>query len=255
MNPYADQAKMALRAKLMPYGALLDYRYKNLCVKTSTEALLPVEVEVDETSMTLEQCAKSSIVDDEHFLIAPLTLSLVLPVCNAFLETHPMLLQKLYDPQECPYIPAAQRNELKRQKELFFEQMGEELVLPEVLVLTTPEVDDDTKDHLNNMVDVLYKQCEVLYKKEYTRISADMNAQLARKDISAIRDANKALDSEYESLWRDIEKYTQEERQAIEEANQRYRERKQERERQENGGLSEEEEMKIHSMKLGEFEE
>lgn len=251
MNPYADQAKMALRAKLMPIGALLDYRYKNLCVKTSPEALLPVEVNVAEKTLNLEQCAKSGIIDDEHYQIAPLNLSLVTPVCSAFMMAHPMLLQKLYDPLECPYIPEAQRNELKRQKEMFREQMGEELVLPEILILTTPEVDDDTKDSLNGMVDALYKQCEVLYKKEHVRVAAEMNAALARKDASEVREANKALDSEYDSLWRDVEKATDEERQAIEEANQRYHERKQ----QSNNGLSEEEAEKVFSMKFGEFEE
>lgn len=249
MNVKVDQIKTSMRGKLMPYSSMLDYRYKNLCVKTSTEALLPIEVKVDNRELPLEQCAKSGIVDDEHFMIAPTDQALVTPVCQAFLETHPQLKQDLYNPVDNPYISQATREKLRNDIRLFKEMTSEDLVLPQVLILTTPEVNDDEKDALNNTVDVLKKQCEVLYKKEYTRFKTELQAALVKSNPDEINSANKELDDEYNKLWQDVEKYTMEERQAIEEANQRYHER------QEAMQEKEKDQEVYQSMKLGEFEE
>lgn len=255
MNVKVDQIKMSMRGKLMPYSAMLDYRYKNLCVKTSTEALLPVEVKFGEKELPLEDVAKAGIIDDEHFMIAPTNIGYVTAVCQAFIETHPQLKQELFDPVENPYISQASREKIRNQKQIFREQMNEELILPQVLILTTPEVDDDSKDALNNTVDVLKKQCEVLYKKEYTRFKTELQAALVKSSPDEINSANKELDDEYNKLWQDVEKYTMEECQAIEEANQRYHERKMQRESEANNHMNESDFQKSQTMKFGEYEE
>lgn len=244
-----DQVKMAMNAKLMPYGALLDYRYKNLCVKTSTEALLAIEVRINNSELPLEDCAKAGIVDDEHFMIAPASQELVNPVCQAFLQCHPQLKQELYTPTSNPYISEATRNKIKRDMEIFKEQTGEDLVLPQILILTTPEIDDNQKDVMNKSVDALEKQCEVLYKKEYAKFKAELSAKLADKDVRTAEECEKAFDNEYQKLWMDVEKYTEEERMAIDEANQRYHNRK-----EGNNNNSNAPEV-YQTMKMGEYEE
>lgn len=252
MNVILDNTKMAMRAKLMPYAGMLDYRYKNLCVKTSKEALLPIEVKLGDNEMPLENCAKSGIIDEEHFMIAPLKQELVIPVCQAFLETHPQLKQDLYNQLDNPYISAATKNKLRNDMELFKEQTGEVLVLPQVLILTTPEVNDDEKKMLNDTVDVLKKQCEVIFSKEYAKFKSDMNAQMARSKPEELLAANKELDNEYQALWKTVEDYTMQERMTIEQANERYHQRKASQE----GESEDNENTKVYqSMKFGEYEE
>lgn len=252
MNPYVDKMKMQMRTKLMQYATLLDFRYKNLCVETSSEALLPIEVTVGKNDYTIEQVAKSAIIDDEHYLIAPVSPSFLHPISKAFLKTHPQLKQEFYDPMDNPYSSDESKASLKMQKEMFREQMGEELTLPQILILTTPEVNDDTKDQLNKTVDALKEQCRALYEKELMKHKADLNVKMAQAKTDEIVKANQELDDEYKKLWRDAEMCTEEERQIIVKANQRYHDRQKQNEHDE---TMDEDFIKSHSMKFGVYEE
>lgn len=255
MNAYLDQVKMAMRAKLMPYGGLLDYRYKNLCVKTSTEALLSVEVEIGKDEFPLEKVAKAGIIDDEHFMVMPNDNSLQTAICKAFAKTHPQLKQELYDVLDNPYLEEEYKAKIRKQTELFKEQTGEDLPLPPALILITPEINDDAKKILNNTVDTLKNQCEVLYKKEYTKFKTELNSVMAKAKPEELINANRELDNEYNKLWKDVEGYTEAEREAIEKANERYHQRELQKEREENNGYTDEDAKKVQSMRFGEYEE
>lgn len=255
MNPYVDKMKMQMRTKLMQYATLLDYRYKNLCVETSAEALLPVEVTIDTKDLTLEQVAKSAIIDNEHFLIAPNNISYQVPISKAFFQTHPQLKQDFYDPMDNPYSSDKSKANIKQQKDMFREQMGEELTLPQILILTTPEVNDDVKDQLNKTVDALNSQCEVLCQKVLVDKKSELAIKMAQAKPEELKKANSELDDEYNKNWHDIEVSTENEHQAIERANQRYHERKKQNEQNEDEKMNDIDYQKSHSMKFGEYEE
>lgn len=255
MNVYVDQVKTAMRARLIPFGVMLDYQYKNLCVKTSSEALLPVEVEVGKTAMPLEKVAQVGIVDDEHYQIAPIETSYVTPICTAFFKTHPQLKQEVVEPLSSPFVSEETKAKVREMNEDFMQQIGEMPLMPNLIILTTPEVDDNMKKMLLQSVDVLLKQCEVLYKKELTEAKAKVAYALSQLDPLELKNANEELDKEYETHWKSVEDYTEQERQAIEEANKRYHDRHLQEELKEHHGVKAEDESKVFSMKFGEYEE
>lgn len=255
MNVKVDQTKLAMQGKLLQYSNLLDFRYKCLCVKTNAEALLPVEVTIGKIDYPLEKVTQVAIIDDEHYLIAPSEQPLIIPICEAFAKTLPQLTQKVIDPMDNPYSSDEARNQVKGMLKLYKDQTGEDMVLPKNIILTTPEVNDDMKDVLDNSVKSLKSQCEVLYKKELALMKSQLAKALAKENPEELKKGNDELDKEYEKLWNEVEKITTEEIRIIEEANQRYHQRENERKRTENDGLSEEDEKVIHSMKIGSFEE
>lgn len=255
MNIHLDKAKAAMRAKMTSYSAMLDYRYKNLCVKTTTEALLPIQVERGNAEVPLEAVAKAVIVDDEHYMILPNSVGLESAICYAFMKTHPQLRQEVYDAMHNPYADESIRASVTREKEMFRERTGEDLLLPNVLILTTPEVNDDARNVLDKSVDALRTSCEVLCRREYSQYKSEMNIAMASDKPEDIKSANEDYDAEYDKLWQDVEKITDEEHQVIEEANKRYHQRKLAKQNERNNGHTDEESKVLHSMKFGEYEE
>lgn len=255
MNVKVDQIKLAMQGKLLQYYSLLDFRYKSLCVKTNQEALLPIEVTVGKIEYPLEKVAQVAIIDDEHYLVAPPEQSLILPICEAFAKILPQLSQEVIDPMDNPYSSEEARNQVKGMLKIYKDQTGEDLKLPDNIILTTPEVNDDMKDVLDNSVKSLKSQCEVLYKKELKAMKVDLAKALAKEDPEELKKGNDELDKEYEKLWNEVEKITTEEIRIIEEANQRYHQREEARLRAQHNGLSEADDKVVHSMKLGDYEE
>lgn len=255
MNVYVDKVKTAMRARLIPYGVMLDYQYKNLCVKTSTEALLPVEVEVGNVAQPLEKVAQVGIVDDEHFQIAPQDASYITAICAGFFKTHPQLKQEVIDPLNSPFASEETKAKVRELNDMMGEQIGEQPSMPQLIILTTPEVNDNMKKLLLESVDVMLKQCEVLYQKELTEAKAKVAYALSEQDPLDLKQANKELDEEYDKHWSGVEDCTKQMRQDIEDANKRYHERHHQEEFKEHGGMSAEDDAKVHSMKFGEYEE
>lgn len=255
MNIYLDQVKTAMRAKLIPYGVMLDYQYKNLCVKTSTEALLPIEVKKNNTEVTLEAVAKVGIVDDEHFQIAPFDASFTTAICEGIFKTHPQLKQEVIDPLDSPYASEETKAKVRELNKMMSEQIGEQPSTLQLIILTTPEVNDKMKKLLLESVDMMLKQCEVLFQKELTEAKANIAYAMSEQDPQDLKKANDELNEEYGKHWGSVQESTEQIRQDIEEANKRYHERHHQEEFKEHGGMSAEEDAKVHSMKFGEYEE
>lgn len=251
MNVHVDQVKLSLTGKLMQYNNLLDFRYKSMCVKANPDALLPIEVQVGKVDYPLEKVTQVAIIDDEHYLIAPSDQSLIIPICQAFAQTLPQLRQEVIDPMNNPYSKEETRNQVRGMLKVYKEQTGEDLKLPENVILTTPEVSDDMKDILNRSVDSLKKQCEVLYNKELNKMKEELAKALFNEAPEELKKGNDELDKEYKSQWNEVEKITAEMKEDIDKANQRYHERTEVKNRAERNGLSVEDERAIHSMKLG----
>lgn len=255
MNVHVDKSKLSLNGKLLQYNSLLGYRYNCLCIKTNKQALIPIEVKVGKVDYPIEKVAQVAIIDDEHYLIAPSDQGLIIPICQAFAETLPQLKQEVVNAIDNPYTTEESRNEVQAMLNVYKEQTGEDIVLPENIILTTPEVNDDMKDMLEQSVDGLKKQCQVLYQKELTEVKVKLGEVLVNENPEELKKGNEILDKEHDKMWEDVENITNEILQAIAEANRRYHEREEEKERAKHNGLSEEEDKAVHSMKLGSYEE
>lgn len=225
MNPITDKYKTMLDGKLLTYASLLDFRYKCLCVKTSPEALLPIEVSTSEGDMPLEKIAKIGIMDDEHYLIAPLSQDMLTPICKAFLSRYPQLKQELKDLNLSENIDPETRDEYEATKMILKQQTGEDLPPIRVLELTTPEVDDDMKKQLDQSVDALKQMCKAKFQTELANCKAETSRALAR-DPQELQKANNELDIIYNKDWNIVEHYSQKEKEDIADANNRYNQRK-----------------------------
>lgn len=231
MNPTTDKYKTILQSKLMTYASLLDFRYKCLCVKTSPEALLPIEVSTPQGDLPLEKVAKIGIMDDEHFLIVPILQDLLIPIAQSFMTHYPQLKQEFIDLDMSENVDPEIREQYEDAKRILKEQTGEDMPTVRMLQLTTPEINDDVKKQLDTSVDTLEQMCKVKFQAELTKSKSDTMRALA-KDPRSVDDANRELDKTYNNCWQQVNRYTMEEKQAIDEANYRYHQREQERQKQ-----------------------
>lgn len=229
MNVIADRYQTSLRDKLTMYASLLDFRYKNLCVKTNSEALLPIEVKTKAGDMPLEKVAQVGIMDDEHFLVIPNNQGMMMQVCHAFLMAHPQLKQEVKELDFASEdLDPETKSEIEFNKAMIKDQTGEEMPPVNGLFLTTPEVNDDMKDQLDNAVDGLKKQCEVKFKKEHVDHKSRMALSMGGANPTDIRKANDMLDDMYNNCWKMVEDLTNDTHQDIDEANMRYHRRQEE---------------------------
>ena len=135
-----------LQNRLMGYCALLSYRYMNLCVKADPVALLSAQVMIDDNDYPLEQVASVAIEDEVTYRFYPIDKNLIPHICKAMLQEHPEFKQNIDG---------------------------------ETLTFTVPPVDKDRKDALEDMVDALYKDCEL-------RMKADFGVFSTKVSIAAI---------------------------------------------------------------------
>lgn len=225
MNQIIDSHANQLQSKLSTYASLLAYRYKCLCVKTSPEALLPIEVQTAEGDLPLDEVAKVVIMDEEHFLIAPMSQEYLDPICQAFLKNYPQLKQKMIDLDVSDNIDPEIREEYESAKEMFKQQTGEVITSLKILQLTTPDINDDVKDQLDKSVDVLYNQAKVRFRKELEEQKVKLLKALSQKYPRDVEEGNRKLDQTHEQVWRIVEDYTQEIHSDIADENFKYNER------------------------------
>lgn len=226
MNPSTGKYKTSLIEKLGMYTSLLDFRYKNLCIKTHPEALLPIEVEAGAIPERLEDIAQVGIIDDEKFLVIPNNQSMMSKVCQAFIKSHPQLKQEVVQMDISDDLDPETKAEVETQRESYKQQTGEDLPPIYALILTTPEVDDNMKDTMDKSVDALEKQCEVKYQKELIEFKSRMAISLASQGAEDLDKANSELDDIYNNCWKQVEEITESMHSEIADANIRYHKRK-----------------------------
>ena len=134
-----------LQSRLLGYSTLLGYRYMNLCVKAEPGALLSAVVDIDSIEYPLEKVAAISLEKFSYHML-PIDKSLVPYICKALLEEHPEFSQEMDG---------------------------------DTIVFTVPPVDKDRKDALEDMVDALYKDCEL-------RMKADFGVSSTKAGIAAV---------------------------------------------------------------------
>lgn len=232
MNLIADRYQTSLRDKLGMYASLLDFRYKNLCIKTYPEALLPVEVKTKMGETKLEEVAMTGIMDDEHFLVVPKEQRDMMQVCHAFLMAHPQLKQEIVELDKSEDLDEETKSEIETHREIMKAQTGEDLPPINGLVLTTPEINDDMMDQMDKAVDALEKQCEVKFQAELADHKARMLISMTGAEPKELDKANSDLDDMYDKCWEIVEDMTLTMHNDIAHANELYHEREEEKNRQ-----------------------
>lgn len=139
-----------LQRRFAGYLMLMTYRYSNLCVKSDPSAMLSTNVIVDEAEQTIEKVAKVAIPNSYQFYLLPLDNCLIPAICKGVLAEHPEFRQEIQDDPDSEGM--------------------------KMVVLTVPPVDKNRKDAMLDMVDALYKDCDLRMKADFDIAAAKATA-------------------------------------------------------------------------------
>jgi uncharacterized protein YukE len=133
-----------LSDKLTSLVAMMDYKFKNICIKAEEVALLPITVHIEGEDKNLEECATIAKEDDYHFMIFPKYDEDMQDIAVGIAKVHPEFRMER---KSMPVtVPDSEGNEKD--------------VDAKYILLTMPVVDDNRYDVMKQGVDVIYNLCK-----------------------------------------------------------------------------------------------
>lgn len=124
--------------------SVMDFRFRNLCIKSDPMALLPVKVLIEGELQNIEKCADVGKDNDYQFMVFPKYEEDLGQIAKGILESHPEF--KI----EGKTMPI----------ESVDENGNDQTVDVKYLLLTMPEVNDDRYKVLNDAVNAIYQECK-----------------------------------------------------------------------------------------------
>ena len=159
--------------RMSGYIALLNYRFKNLCVKADIAALLPVSVYANGEELNIEDVANVNMPDEYQLGVYPKEVEDLQPIIQGIYEAHPEFKMEIMSTDDS-------------------EDEASKYVL-----YTMPEVDENRRDLLMNGVKGLHEECKARINAVYGKYQArfaELSVKVSAQDTD---DANKALDDVY----------------------------------------------------------
>jgi ribosome recycling factor len=215
MNTYIMAEIDSAQKKMSGYIALMNYRFKNLCVKADPISLLPVTVYVGMNEYNMEDVANVNKPNEFQLGVYPKDPDNLQTIMQGIYEAHP---------------------EFKiEQKSTKGDQATDDDAGSLFLLLTMPEVDNNRRDILNNGVKGLREECQARIDTIYADQKAFFVELLVNSKPEEVEEANKALKEAYKQCTDIVDDLLFNKQDEIEEAYQRYLE---EKERQKLGEIN-----------------
>ncbi|MBO4811124.1 MAG: ribosome recycling factor [Prevotella sp.] len=192
---------------LSGYAALLTFRFVNLCVKAEPAALLPAAIMVKGEEKKLEEVAQVGVKSDDQMDVYPFHEDLIMPIGKAVMEIHPEFKQSL----ETIHVET-------QNKDMKF------------LRLTMPEVNGDRRDVLNTGVEAFFNEAKTQSDQSKAKYLQRLAKEIYELPKDEMDEARSQFDMVYDNHVRMIGHLVDEKKQEIEEAYQRYLQKKQEAE-------------------------
>ena len=181
-----------LGEKLTNYTSMFSFRLKNLCVKAEEISLLPITVDVDGSSMKLEECCTIAKKDDYTFMIIPHYEEDMGALIMGVRREHPEFKLEPgtmeVDGQDADGNP--------RKRDVHY------------LLVSMPEVDDDRYEVLKDGVKLCYDDCKAQMEAanlksdavfaQYTVGESDEDLKLLEKGREKL---NKQWDAKREEIY------------------------------------------------------
>ncbi len=202
MNTYIMAEIDSAQKKMSGYIALMNYRFKNLCVKADPISLLPVTIYVDTDEYNMEDVANVNKPNDYQLGVYPKDPNNLQAILQGLYEAHPefkMEQRSMKDDEESSDGAGS----------LF-------------LLLTMPEVDDNRRDILNNGIKGLCEECRARIDAIYAEQKAYFVELLANSKPEEVEEANQALKEAYNKCNDLVDELLFKKEDEIEEAYQRY---------------------------------
>ena len=189
---------------LSGYAILLSFRMYNLCVKAHPVILLPVVVKVKGTEQKLEDIAQVGLRAEDQLDIYPSHEDLIVPIGQGIAELHPELKQSI----EAIHVDEPEPKDFK------------------YLRLTMPEVDKARHDLLLEGVDAYYEVAKGQLDVAKVKYVARMEKSIFGQPKEEVDVARGMFDETFNQHAEMVEKTVADKQTEIEEAYQRYLERR-----------------------------
>ena len=180
------------------YIALLNYRFKNLCVKADIAVLLPVSVYADGEELNIEDVANVNMPDEYQLGVYPKEAGDLQPIIQGIYEAHPEFKMEIMSTDD---------SEDEASKYLLY---------------TMPMVDKNRRDFLMNGVTGLYEESQARIDAVYAKYQARFAEMLVNAPVQDADDANKALEDAFDKCSDMTEQLFKQKQQEIEEGFEKY---------------------------------
>ena len=180
-----------LADKLTSLVAMMDYKFKNICVKAEEVSLLPITARIEGEDKKLEECATIAKEDDYHFMIFPKYDEDMQDIAVGIARVHPEFLQE----RKSMPVTVPDRDGNDRDIDANY------------ILLTMPVVNDDRYDVLKQAVDVEYNLCKE--QMEGANIVAQgkfatLSAGETKEDLDILKEELDKLNDEWNGKRDDI---------------------------------------------------
>lgn len=199
INPVILQITNTADQKMNGYASLLNYRYKNLCVKAEPLSLIPVEVDIEGGKFNFEDVAGGSISEWNQIMVIPKDEDLIAYICPAIAQAHPEFKQKV-----------------TRQ---YIEEIGDNV---KVIMLTMPPVDKDRRNLLIQGTETLHDQCKIYIDNVQSEVSVEITKRMVGRPKEEVDEARKKLNDLHEQYSKQVDDLQEEKKKEIEDAYQKY---------------------------------
>ena len=149
MNPLLLKEIQVAKSKFGAYYGLLEYRYKNLCVKSDPFSLLPVTVKANLYDCNIEEVASVEKPNDFQLAIYPHEESFLEDIARGVFEAHPEFKQQFM-------LRPTEGEDQKLEPQQLYDPTVQGF---KYLLCTMPEVDKNRYDLLKNGVKALHDEC------------------------------------------------------------------------------------------------
>ena len=174
----------SLGEKYTNYIGIMDFRFRNLCIKSDPMALLSVKVLIEGELQNIEQCADVGKDNDYQFMVFPKYEEDLGQIAKGILEVHSEFKV------EGKTMPI----------ESVDENGNDQTVDVKYLLLTMPVVNDDRYKVLKDGVDAIYQDCKIQMESA-NNISKAKFAELAlgetKEDLDKLDKELKKLNKQW----------------------------------------------------------
>lgn len=174
----------SLGEKYTNYIGIMDFRFRNLCIKSDPMALLSVKVLIEGELQNIEQCADVGKDNDYQFMVFPKYEEDLGQIAKGILEVHSEFKV------EGKTMPV----------ESVDENGNDQTVDVKYLLLTMPVVNDDRYKVLKDGVDAIYQDCKIQMESA-NNISKAKFAELApgetKEDLDKLDKELKRLNKQW----------------------------------------------------------
>lgn len=203
-----------LQKKCMGYVVNMSYLYGNICVKADPMSLLGFEIVSGGSVLKIENAVDAIVHnepdDDDKIDLYPKAGVDIEEIAAGVFSVHP------------EFIQSREQTEVPEDEKEYKDPM-------EYLRLTMPEVNEDRRDVLRDGVDTVFKACKAQLDALFVYTTGRLTVLSVGEPIDEVEETKETIEANRKKYLEMAQEITDEKKQQIEDAYQRYLKRKAEK--------------------------